>query len=197
MAPFGRRKADWEPWFKRCMLHPSHGFIPSDPDARHISPISDVVAHWGKKHGARYTFQESNGRDYFLYVAELFQQVHQGPMFHQTLPLHFARGLLEEAKGNAMNWTAFAMLRCFPGSRKRPFRPWGPYELLKKPLPWLHRKCGFARHQPHQHQFRDTEAMVSPIRINKPLFEVAQGVLAIFRVVVSDWRILSQWSELS
>ncbi|KAG0593656.1 hypothetical protein M758_UG007700 [Ceratodon purpureus] len=62
-------------------------------------------------------------------------------MQNQTLHLDFARGLLEEAKGNPVDWSAFAMLRCFPYHKKRKNEPWGPYVKVRRPLPWLHPKC--------------------------------------------------------
>ena len=141
MAPPGRRKTEWEQWFHRCLLLPNSGFVPSDPGSKHISPPSEVVTRWGEKQGAGYIFLECDGEEYYLYVCELFQRVHQRRMMNRTLPLHFARGLLEESKGNPVDWTAFAMLRCFPAQRKRPFHPWGPYEHVRRPLPWLHPKC--------------------------------------------------------
>ncbi|KAG0574729.1 hypothetical protein KC19_VG286000 [Ceratodon purpureus] len=135
---FARRKAEWEPWFSRCMLLSASRFIPSDPNAKEVSPSADVVAMWDPKTGAGYSFKDRNGEEYYGYVCELFLRVHQRPMQDGTLPLHFARGLLEEEKGNSVNWTKFAMRRCFPGQKRRPFQPWPKYENVRGPLPSVH-----------------------------------------------------------
>ena len=133
-----RSREDWEAWFKHCMLLPSTGFIPSDPASKLTSPPADVVAHWGEKEGTGYAFRESDGEAYHEYVKELFLRVHQREMVDRILPLHFARGLLKESRGSPVNWAAFAMRRCFPGQRRRPFEPFSEFAELGGPLPWTH-----------------------------------------------------------
>ena len=140
-----RSKQQWHAWFKRCMLLPDAGFVPSDPAAKLTSPPSDVVAHWGAKESAGYVFRESDGEEYFLYVNELFTRVHQRDMVNRTLPLHFARGLLEESRGGQVNWAKFAMLRCFAGHKRTPFTPFPDFAEVNAPLPWIHPKVMPAR----------------------------------------------------
>ena len=166
MAPFGRRNADWEPWFEHCTLLPSSGFLPNDHAASHVSPPCDVIARWGAKQSDGYAFRECDVEEYYLYVSELFQHVHQRPMVNRSFPLHFARGLLEEGKGNPVDWTSFAMLRCFPAARKRPFHLWGPYEHVRRPLPWQHPKCLPAGSRPVNENLRETNTPVSPVSLN-------------------------------
>ena len=122
------------------MLLPDAGFVSSDPAAKMVSPPSDVVAHWGQKQGKGYVFRESDGEEYFLYVNELFTRVHQREMVDRTLPLHFARGLLEESRGSQVNWAKFAMLRCFAGHKRTPFVPFPDFAEVNYPLPWVHPK---------------------------------------------------------
>ncbi|KAG0574909.1 hypothetical protein KC19_VG301800 [Ceratodon purpureus] len=130
----------WAAWFETCMLLPATGFIPSDPTFRHVAPSRDVVARWGEKSGSGYEFRESDGEEYHLYVEELFTRVHQRPMVQRLLPLHFARGLLEESRGSPVNWAGFAMVRCFSPLKRSPFQPHPDYADATEAVPWVHPK---------------------------------------------------------
>ena len=140
-----RSEEEWYTWFKDCMLLHSSGFIPSDPVAKLTCPPSDVVAHWGEKEGRGYAFRDTDGEEYFLYVSELFKRVHQQKMVDGILPLHFARGLLEESRGGEVNWCKFAMIRCFPRWRRRPFEPLAEFADVNAPIPWTHPKVQSAQ----------------------------------------------------
>ena len=131
---------EWAAWFETCMLLPATGFIPSDPTFRHVAPSRDVVARWGEKSGSGYEFRESDGEEYHLYVEELFTRVHQRPMVQRLLPLHFARGLLEESRGSPVNWAGFAMVRCFSPLKRSPFQPHPDYADATEAVPWVHPK---------------------------------------------------------
>ena len=122
------------------MLLNASGFIPSDPRFRNVCPSSEVVARWGRKTGPGYAFREIDGEEYHLYVEELFCRVHQRAMVSRILPLHFARGLLEESRGGNVNWASFAMIRCFPAHKRTAFEPWPEYAEVRDPLPWTHPK---------------------------------------------------------
>ena len=122
------------------MLLPATGFIPSDLTFRNVAPSREVVARWGEKCGPGYEFRDSDGEEYHLYVEELYARVHQCPMEYRILPLHFARGLLEESKGSDVNWAAFAMIRCFSHLKRAPFQPHPEFEDVTAPLPWKHPK---------------------------------------------------------
>ena len=135
-----RTQREWEKWFKRCMVLDDTGFLPSEPNFRNVCPSSEVVARWGPKRGAGYAFREFDGERYRLYVEELFCRVHQRAMVDDILPLHFARGLLEESRGSPVNWATFAIRRCFPRHKRTPFEPWPEYANVRGPLPWSHPK---------------------------------------------------------
>lgn len=85
-------------------------------------------------------FRESDGEENHLYVEELFTRVHQRPMVQRLLPLHFARGLLEESRGSPVNWAGFAMVRCFSPLKRSPFQPHPDYADAREPVPWVHPK---------------------------------------------------------
>ena len=132
---------EWAMWFEKCMLLPACGFIPSHPAYRNVSPPCDVVQRWGEKTGVHgYPFRESDGEDYHLYVEELYNRVHQRPMPERLLPLHFARGLLEESRGSQVNWVAFAVKRCFAHHKRTQFQPLPQYANVKAALPWVNPK---------------------------------------------------------
>ncbi|KAG0596151.1 hypothetical protein M758_UG229000 [Ceratodon purpureus] len=61
-------------------------------------------------------------------------------MEERILPMHFARGLQHESCGYPVNWAAFAMQRCFPAHRRRPFEPFPQFADLRGPLQWTHPK---------------------------------------------------------
>ncbi|KAG0596475.1 hypothetical protein M758_UG257900 [Ceratodon purpureus] len=71
---------------------------------------------------------------------KLYSRVHHHTMVDDILPLHFARGQLEESRGSEVNWAAFAMRRCFPGHKKTPFEPYPDYADVRDTLPWMHSK---------------------------------------------------------
>ena len=131
---------DWAIWFEKCMLLPASGFIPSHPAYRNVSPPCEVVERWGEKTGSGYTFRDSDGEAYHRYVEELYARVHQRPMVERILPLHFARGLLEELQGSDVNWTAFAVRRCFSHHKRTAFVPLPEYANVTTPLPWMNPK---------------------------------------------------------
>ena len=131
------------------MLLNGHGFVPGDPATHHVFGKHEVEARWGpavefvEGIGAPcrgFELRDEDGEEYNLYVTELFERVHQRPLLRRVLPLHFARGLGVEAKGEPVNWVAFAMRRCFPGQKKTPFAPGVRFANVVAPYPWIHGK---------------------------------------------------------
>ncbi|KAG0622765.1 hypothetical protein M758_3G121600 [Ceratodon purpureus] len=173
---------EWAVWFETCMLLPATGFIPSDPEYRHVAPSREVVARWGEKCGSGYEFRECDSAEYHLYVEELFTRVHQRPMVERLLPLHFARGLLEESRGSPVNWAAFAMIRCFSHLKRSPFQPHPDFADATEPVPWIHPKvlpepgtsgAGSESTEPSEDSSTDgeTEPEVQPRQNVSPILE--------------------------
>lgn len=120
-----------------------------DPASREVCSKREVVQRWGREvefykgeGGAcrGYEFREEDGKGYHLYVSELFERVHQRSLCRRILPLHFARGLAMEARGEQVNWLAFSMSRFFSGHKQTPFNPLEKYTSLSAPLPWVYVK---------------------------------------------------------
>ena len=144
-----RTQEQWRNWFRCCMMLSGRGFIPGNPKTRTICGRSEMEAYWGpaveftEGIGAPcrgYEFRDEDGERYHLYVTELFERVHQRKLQRRILPYHFARGLAVEASGRPVNWTAFAMSRCFPRHKKSPFAPLPEYAGVSAPVPWVHKR---------------------------------------------------------
>ncbi|KAG0558477.1 hypothetical protein KC19_10G031300, partial [Ceratodon purpureus] len=116
-----------ESWFAKKGLN-DYGYVPgvsgSFPNVlpKNICGEEDCVARWGQKSSgcfwyARAAKAESPRQMYR--IERLYQLTHQRPVgVSRCIGMAFARGLLAEKKGYAINWAAFAVKQCTRGCRR-------------------------------------------------------------------------------
>ncbi|KAG0594929.1 hypothetical protein M758_UG123300, partial [Ceratodon purpureus] len=124
-----------ESWFAKKGLN-DHGYFPgtrgSCPNAlsKSICKEEDCLARWDEKRSgcfwyARAAKAESPRQMYW--IERLYQLTHQRPVgVGRCIGMAFARGLLAEKMGYAINWAAFAVKQCTRGRRK--FVPFEEYK---------------------------------------------------------------------
>ena len=139
MASLGERSAsapeDGSPnWFFVEKKLNNYGYIPGAPRREinalpdHIADEKKCVQRWGKKRGGKFWyakvgFAESPRMRYR--VEKLYQLTHQRPIGKQRgIGLGFARGLIAERLGFAVDWASFAAKQCRRGRR--------PFETLEE-----------------------------------------------------------------
>ncbi|KAG0578021.1 hypothetical protein KC19_5G198400 [Ceratodon purpureus] len=124
------------PWFIHFMRLNSRGLTPTVTMTEDMPSRVAVAQFLGPKHRSGYIFDDQGMPEYESYVRELFRRVLQLPWpVSNTMPFHFARGMLAEAMGVEMNWAEFAYRSTHPHQSNARFpRVLLEFEEITEPL---------------------------------------------------------------
>ena len=124
------------PWFVRYMRLQNDGLVPTVTPREFMPKREEMIEFLGPKTPSGYTFDNQDNEEYEVYVQELYTRVLQlnWPISH-VIPVHFARGLVAEAKGTEINWAVFAYKMTHPHqSRSGIPRVLPQYTDIQEPL---------------------------------------------------------------
>ena len=127
------------PWFTTFMALLNSGVVPTVTPPDQLPSRQALLQFWGRKDRHGVTFINHKNPSYALYVRELYNRVLQlkWPL-NGVIPFHFARGLMAEAVGLAVNWAEFAFKQThLHQSHISLPRILPEYECMANPLPPL------------------------------------------------------------
>ncbi|KAG0616521.1 hypothetical protein M758_5G122000 [Ceratodon purpureus] len=126
-------------WFTTYMALPNSGVVPTVTPPEQLPSKVALARFFGPKYGSGYCFDNHGNTDFELYVKELHVRVLQlrWPITG-VVPYNFARGIVAEAVGSAVNWAEFGYKQTHPHqARSSVPRILPEFVNLKYPLPPL------------------------------------------------------------
>ena len=114
-------------WMRRDQGLNDVGYIPGiregEPGymSRVVASVDHCIDRWGPMEGGRFRYDRPGRCEspkMQRYIELLFQKTHQRPIGRvKAIGLAFARGLIAEMKGYAVDWAGFAMRMCRRGNK--------------------------------------------------------------------------------
>ena len=103
------------PWFAVYMGLHNDGLVPTVTPRELLPSKKEVLEFWGPKKSNGISFDNKGNEEYEIYIRDLYTRVLQlnWPV-SGIIPLHFARGVVAEAKGVEINWAVFAFKQTHP-----------------------------------------------------------------------------------
>ena len=127
----------WQ-WFRDFLLLPSTGMVPGKCP-RTLYPKSLCRDRLGPSNDlGAYPWREYFNPPYQAYIGELFERAHQRKLREdECLPYHFARGVLAEYDGLAVDWAKYAVSIRRKGCANGAMKILSKYRKPRRPIEWL------------------------------------------------------------